>query len=58
MEHLPECKSIPINQILAERGQEPMEQYASISIEKCADGCPILEKALERGRELAKEHGW
>lgn len=28
------------------------------SILKCADGCPILASAVERGRALADQYGW
>lgn len=55
VEHLPGCRSVPVNQLLAERGQE---RFASIHIQKCADGCPILARSLERARAVARERGW
>jgi hypothetical protein len=45
--HLPECRAIPVG-----------PQGHSFAFLKCAKGCPELQAALDRGEELAKEHGW
>lgn len=33
-------------------------QWNEIVFCRCAPDCPVMEAAKERGRELAKEHGW
>jgi hypothetical protein len=34
------------------------ESWYNVYFGKCADGCPVLERDIERGVELAKKFGW
>lgn len=59
--HLPGCEFIPFRQVREEMGEPARPDdpwYDQAGIEKCADGCPHLERAKAHGRKLAKEHGW
>lgn len=58
LSHLPECRSVPVNDLRVERGEEPDERFESIHIQKCADGCPRLAQTLERAQTVAREQGW
>lgn len=48
--HLEDCKARPVYK----RGKD--EPLLHISL--CASGCPVLQRTLARGRELAEKYDW
>jgi hypothetical protein len=58
MHHLPACRVASAAELARERGHADPERFAGLYIQKCADGCPLLDRTMARAREVARERGW
>lgn len=59
--HLPECKTHTLAEMYPDEPKpEHLSDYSwyELLFEECADDCPVMARTLERGRQLAEEHGW
>ena len=59
--HLPGCTAPTLAEAFPDESKPDDMSDASwyeVRIARCERGCPILQRSLDRGRELAKEHGW
>lgn len=56
--HLPTCESVSVAAMAAERGHDTPWQFGGLHLMRCDAACPILARAVERGRGLAAKHGW
>lgn len=67
MKHLSTCRQVPLQNFvddLTEAGEEvpdnivKLAESGEVFFQMCDENCPILEKVVARGKELAKKHGW
>lgn len=64
--HLPGCKTKSVAKMVKRYRMESGEddpalarlEESDLRFSDCAEGCPILEKRIQRGIELAQKHGW
>jgi hypothetical protein len=61
MAHLPECTALTLAE--AYPGESKPEElseaaWTEVAIARCAPDCPELARDIERGKRLAREHGW
>lgn len=61
IEHLPECTQASLAELHPdEERPDHLSEVAwhDMKFCDCAPGCPVMEQAKARGRELAEEYGW
>jgi hypothetical protein len=60
-DHLPGCTAKSLAELYPDEPQPPElsdVSWREIKIALCEPGCPVLQRSLDRGVELAREHGW
>lgn len=57
-DHLPGCRALTLEQWAEEAGADLPDDLrgSDIRFVDCAEGCPVRDKAIEFGRDLAAEH--
>lgn len=66
IDHDPRCKLVPYTRLIAQAdlaGDHVPDTVRRLAAEgaglmDCHPECTVMARAVERGRELAEEHGW